>query len=228
MRSCFLFVFVVGTTLLCAQTSSAPSSSAPSPSSQNSQAANSNSKGSQAPPNPAPQNQPSASQAPKASNPNLTPPHSDSVSADALDDTPGESSSQDNPVDLAPPKDDAKAHRNSSGLVTDTSTGDAPVNEVRPWDPHKATKDIEVGDFYFRQKNYIGAEGRYREALYYKNNDAIATYQLAVCLDKMNRPDEALEEYEAYLRILPDGSKAGRAKKAIERLTSASDTKPAK
>lgn len=227
MRSWFLLVLLVGGTILWAQTSSTPSNSAPSPSSQNSQAGNSTSSGSQAP-SQAPQSQPSESQAPKASNPNLTPPHSDSVSADALDDTPGESSSQDNPVDLSPPKDDAKAHRDSSSLVTDKGTGDPTINEIRPWDPHKATKDIEVGDFYFRQKNYTGAESRYREALYYKNNDALATYQLAVCLEKMNRPDEALEEYEAYLRILPDGPKAAKAKKAIERLTSAADSKPIK
>jgi tetratricopeptide (TPR) repeat protein len=224
MRSCFLFL-LVGATVLWAQTSSTPSHSAPSSSSQNSQAADAAANRNQLPQNPTPQNQPSENQSPKASNPNLTPPRSDSVSANALDDTPGESSSQDNPVDLSPPKDDAKAHRDSSTLVTDTGSGDTPANEVRPWDPHKATKDIEVGDFYFRQKNYIGAESRYREALYYKNNDAIATYQLGVCLEKMNRPDEALEEYEAYLRILPDGPKAGKAKKAIERLTSAADSK---
>lgn len=102
------------------------------------------------------------------------------------------------------------------------------MNEVRPWDPHKAMKDIEVGDFYFRQKNYLGAESRYRDALYYKDNDAIATFQLAVCLEKMDRPDEALEQYQSYLRILPDGPKADKAKKAIERLTAAANAKPAK
>jgi hypothetical protein len=228
MRGWFLLVFIVGATVICAQTSSTQSNGAPSPSSQNSRAADSTSNRSQLPPNPMPQNQRSESPAPKASNPNLTPPRSDSVSADALDHTPGESSSQDNPVDLSPPKNDAKAHRDSSSPVTDTGTGDASIDQSRPWDPHRAMKDIEVGDFYFRQKNYVGAESRYREALYYKNNDAIATYQLALCLEKMNRPDEAVDEYEAYLRILPDGPKAGKAKKAIERLTSAADSKPIK
>ena len=53
--------------------------------------------------------------------------------------------------------------------------------------PHKAAKDIEVGDFYFKKKNYAAAESRYREALYYKDNDAIATYHLALCLEKLDR-----------------------------------------
>lgn len=89
---------------------------------------------------------------------------------------------------------------------------------THPWDPHKAAKDIEVGDFYFKKKNYAAAESRYREALYYKDNDAIATYHLAICLEKLDRPDQAREQYESYLKILPYGPEAENAKKAIERL----------
>jgi tetratricopeptide (TPR) repeat protein len=225
MRSCFLFVLLVCTTGLWAQSSSTPAASSPSSSSQNSQAADATSKPGQSSPSPS-SNQAPTTEVPKSGNPNLTPPRSDSVNVNSLDDTPGESSSRDNPIDLSPPKDDAKSHRNSSSLVTDSGTEDG--NEVHPWDPHKAMKDIEVGDFYFRQKNYVGAESRYREALYYKDNDAIATYQLALCLDKMDRPDEALELYQSYLRILPNGPKAEKAQKAIERLTAGANPKPAK
>ena len=85
-----------------------------------------------------------------------------------------------------------------------------------------------MGDFYFKRKNYIAAESRYREALYYKNNDAIATYRLAESLERLDRPDDARAEYESYLRILPDGPEAEKAKKAIERLkNSAANAKPA-
>jgi len=98
----------------------------------------------------------------------------------------------------------------------DEGSGDA--GEIHPWDPHKAAKDIEVGDFYFKRKNYRAAEDRYREALYYKDNDAIATYHLALCLEKLDRPDEARSQYESYLKILPYGPEAENAKKAIERL----------
>ena len=103
------------------------------------------------------------------------------------------------------------------------------VGEFHPWDPHKAAKDVEVGDFYFKLKNYVAAESRYREALHYKDNDAIATFRLAVCLEKMGRPDEALEEYESYLKILPYGPEAKDAKRAIDRLKNpAANEKPAK
>ena len=155
------------------------------------------------------------SKAPPASNPKLAPPRSDRVDASTLPDD-GMSSSKDTQIDLSPPADDAKAHPKSSEILMDEGSEDA--SNVHPWDPHKAAKDIEVGDFYFKKTNYTAAESRYREALYYKDNDAIATYHLAQCLEKLNRPDEAREQYESYLKILPYGPEAENAKKAIERL----------
>jgi tetratricopeptide (TPR) repeat protein len=157
--------------------------------------------------------------------PNLAPPRSDSVNADSLDNGPGESSSKDTQVDLSPPPDDAKGHPHSSDVLKDEgSSGD-----VHPWDPHRAAKDIEVGDFYFKRKNYRAAEDRYREALLYKDNDAIATYRLAICLEKMDRPDEAIAEFESYLQILPHGPQAGDARKTIDRLKgSSASVKPTK
>ena len=159
--------------------------------------------------------------------PDLTPPRSDTVNVKDLGDEPGESSSKEDPVDLSPPADDAKTHPHSSEVLEDEGSGD--TGEILPWDPHKAAKDVEVGDFYFKKKNYIAAESRYREALHYKDNDAIATYRLAVCLEKMDRGDEARAEYESYLKILPYGPEAADAQKAIERLkTHAASAKPTK
>jgi tetratricopeptide (TPR) repeat protein len=163
-----------------------------------------------------------------ARNPNLAPPRSDSVNAASLGDDAGESSSKNSQIDLSPPPNDAKEHSGSSDVLTNegpAAGGD--TTEFHPWNPHKAAKDVEVGDYYFKRKNYVGAESRYREALLYKDNDAVATYRLAVCLEKMNRRDEALAEYEGYLKILPSGPEAAEAKKAIERLKSpAESTKP--
>jgi len=114
-------------------------------------------------------------------------------------------------------------------IDAEESSGDVDVREFHPWDPHRAAKDVEVGDFYFKRKNYRAAEDRYREALLYKDNDAIATYRLAICLEKMDRPDEARQEYESYLRILPYGPEAADVKKALARLKSpAANAKPAK
>jgi Tetratricopeptide repeat len=152
--------------------------------------------------------------------PDLTPPRSDRVNAGDLGDDLGESSSKETKVDLSAPPDDSKTHPQSSDELMDAGSGAS-----HPWDPHKAAKDIEVGDFYFKvKKNYRAAESRYREALYYKDNDAIATFRLAICLEKLDRPEDARAEYESYLRILPHGPEAETARKAIERLKSPAAT----
>jgi Flp pilus assembly protein TadD len=189
MRTVLLALLISGSVAVCAQNSSAPDSTS------------SKSK--------------ESSQSTPARSPNLAPPRSDRVDASTLPDD-GQSSSKSTQIDLTPPADDAKAHPKSSDILMDE--GSAEAADTHPWDPHKAAKDIEVGDLYFKKKNYSAAESRYREALYYKDNDAIATYHLALCLEKLDRPGEAREQYGNYLKILPHGPEAENAKKAIERL----------
>jgi tetratricopeptide (TPR) repeat protein len=168
------------------------------------------------PAQPAPANDP-----PKKRVPSMQPPRSDRVQADDLGQGVGDSSSKDTQVDLSPPVDDAKAHPQSSAALADAeaaSLGTGGVAEFHTWDPHKAAKSVEVGDFYFRRKNYRAAEDRYREALRYKDNDAVATIRLAECLEKLGISDDALAEYQSYLKILPHGPQASEAQKAIDRL----------
>jgi len=133
-------------------------------------------------------------------------------------------------VDLSPPSGDAKAHPESSTAVADAEAAIVSrdgVSEFHSWDPHKAAKSVEVGDFYYKRKNYRAAEERYREALRYKDNDALATIRLAICLEKLGILDDARAEYESYLKILPYGPESEQAQKAIDRLKAqASATKP--
>ena len=82
----------------------------------------------------------------------------------------------------------------------------------------KPQKDVEMGDYYFRRKNYRAALDRYKEALYYKENDAIATYRLAVCQEKIGDTLEARKNFEQYLKILPEGPLAKDARASLEKL----------
>src|SRR6266566_2162398 len=129
-----------------------------------------------------------------------------------------ESSSKDTRIDLTPPKDDQKNHPLSGVAVSDAEESASDVQEFHPWDPHKAAKDVEVGDFYFKRKNYRAALERYKEALVYKQNDAIANFRLAECQEKVGNPAEAVTHYGEYLKILPHGPFAADAQKALERL----------
>jgi tetratricopeptide (TPR) repeat protein len=209
MRSLLLLLVVASTVGVCAQTGSSNPPASKSHETESTSA------------------KPTAPQTP-----NLAPPRSDSINADSLGDESGTSSSKDTLIDLSPPEGDAKAHPQSSEILMDAerSSGNPDVGEFHPWNPHKAAKDIEVGDFYFKRKNYRAAEDRYREALFYKDNDALATFRLAICLEKMDRWDDARKEYESYLRILPHSPQAEEVRKAIDRLkgTAAASAKPNK
>ncbi len=131
------------------------------------------------------------------------PPRSDTLA-------PDESSSKQTEIDVSPPPGDEK----HSGA----DLSDSELNEFHPWDPHKAMKCIEVGDFYFKQGNYRAAISRYQEALEWKPNDAEATYKLGEVQEKAGDVPAALENYQAYLKILPNGPYAEKAQKGIDRL----------
>jgi tetratricopeptide (TPR) repeat protein len=138
-----------------------------------------------------------------------------------------ESSSRDARIDISPPKDDSKNHPGSRDAVADfdVDVKDKPdesgVAEFHPWNPMKALKDIEVGDFYFKRKNYKAAVERYKEALYYKDGDATASFRLAECQEKLGDKAEAKKYFDQYLKILPDGPLAKDAHAALDRLAKA-------
>jgi tetratricopeptide (TPR) repeat protein len=131
------------------------------------------------------------------------PPRSDQLA-------PDESSSKQTEIDVTPPKGDEKH----------PGADESELSEFHPWDPHKAAKCIEVGDYYYKQGNYRGAISRYQEALEWKPKDAEATYKLGEVQEKTGDVKAALENYQAYLKILPKGPLAEKAQKGVERLKS--------
>jgi len=108
----------------------------------------------------------------------------------------------------------------SGAAISDANDAASDVQELHPWDPHKAAKDVEVGDFYFKKKNYRAAIERYKEALFYKPNDAVANFRLGESLEKTGNSHEAATHYQEYLKILPHGAFSADAQKALDRLKS--------
>jgi Tfp pilus assembly protein PilF len=130
---------------------------------------------------------------------------------------PGESSSRDSQIDLNAKPENAQPEP----VETDE-------RELTPWDPHKAAKDVEVGEWYLKIKNYRAALERFNHALQYKPNDAEAIYGLAVTQEKLELLSLASQNYRKYLEILPNGPKAKEATEGIARLGSqAATVKPA-
>jgi tetratricopeptide (TPR) repeat protein len=134
------------------------------------------------------------------------------------------SSSREDVLDLSPPKDDLKDHPGSAAAMAreaeEENAANGDVQEFHQWNPMRALKNVEVGDYYFKRKNYRAAMDRYKEALFYKENDAVATFRLAVSQEKLGDKTGALNNYTAYLKILPHGPFADEAQNSIGRLSS--------
>jgi tetratricopeptide (TPR) repeat protein len=130
--------------------------------------------------------------------------------------TEGESSSKDTKVSLAPPAGE-------EGLAPGLDPSDSNVREMTPWDPLKADKNVEIGNYYMTQKNVPAAISRYREALYWKQDDAIAHLKLGQALEADGQYAEARINFEAYLKILPQGKFAPLAHKSLNHMKGKAD-----
>jgi tetratricopeptide (TPR) repeat protein len=131
---------------------------------------------------------------------------------------PGESSSRDTRIDLTPPKDDDKNHPKTGAPAPGFGDESADVHELHPFNPYRANKDNEVGDYYYKRKNYKAALLRYQDALAFKENDALANFHMAQCYEKLDQPEDAITHFKEYLRILPEGPLSKDAKKALAKL----------
>lgn len=147
-----------------------------------------------------------------------TPAKSQSEDEQSSGDTANGASSKESRGDTSAPLGDLQEH-------PDSEPGEA-TSEMHVWNPHKADKDVEVGDFHMKRRNYPAAESRYREALVYQNNNAPAMYGLAQALEKEKKNAEAVQFYELYLKTMPHGPQAENCKSALQRLSaSATDAK---
>jgi tetratricopeptide (TPR) repeat protein len=87
-----------------------------------------------------------------------------------------------------------------------------------PSDDELAAKDIDVGYYYLKDKNYRAAESRLKEALDLKPDASVALIGLAQAQQKLGERDAARQNYEAYLKLDPDGPYTDKVKKALAEL----------
>jgi tetratricopeptide (TPR) repeat protein len=130
----------------------------------------------------------------------------------------GESSSKDAEIDPS------SAARTRPEAVANPNAVDEKA--FRPYDPHRAAKDLEVGNFYLKVKNYRAALERFNDALLYKPDDAESIYGLAVTQDKLDLPDKARKNYSRYLETLPHGPHARDCEDALKRIDAHMATVP--
>jgi hypothetical protein len=85
--------------------------------------------------------------------------------------------------------------------------------------PKLAADDVHVGQFYLNREDYKGAYARFKEATQVDPENPDAVFYLAQAAQRINRKDEAAQNYQLYLTALPNGPKSKEARKALRDLT---------
>ena len=94
------------------------------------------------------------------------------------------------------------------------ATPQKPMSE----DEQQAAKDIEVGYYYLREKNYRAAKSRLKEAVEIRTDSPEALIGLAQAQQKLGKRNDARQNYEAYLKLNPNGPDAEKVKNALAQL----------
>jgi len=90
------------------------------------------------------------------------------------------------------------------------------MSHIHSKDPTK--EDVNVGTYYLQSGDYVGAYARFKEAatLHPENTDAM--FGLAEAARHLKKTDEAIQNYRVFLDVVPSGSKAKEARKALASL----------
>ena len=106
-----------------------------------------------------------------------------------------------------------------TALLVSAAAARAQEQAEVPYDRLKAEKNIEVGRYHMKRKNYDAAIERFRDATRYRPDYALPHFLLAEALEKKGEPVEALKHYREYLKIAPKGQFAGDSWRRIEVLS---------
>jgi tetratricopeptide (TPR) repeat protein len=123
---------------------------------------------------------------------------------------PQESSSK--PADAPPapqPKPPAKSNK-------DTATKSAPDQPA--WDPLRAEKDLEVGQYYMKRGDYDAAIDRFNDAVEAKPGFAVPFKYLGEAQEKKGLKKQAIKSYTRYLDLYPRAEDAEKIRKRIDKL----------
>jgi tetratricopeptide (TPR) repeat protein len=111
--------------------------------------------------------------------------------------------------DAAPAKKPAKKNADNAAQ----SASDQPT-----WDPLRAEKDLEVGQYYMHKGDLDAAIDRFQDATTAKPGYAIPFRYLGEAQEKKGLKKQAIKSYQRYLDIIPHADDAERVKKRIEKL----------
>jgi predicted Zn-dependent protease len=83
------------------------------------------------------------------------------------------------------------------------------------FNPLQATKEMRIGEYYFKKKSYRAAANRFREATHWNPSFPDAFLRLAETEEKLNDRKAAHEAYAKYLELNPTAKDAESIRKKI-------------
>jgi tetratricopeptide (TPR) repeat protein len=108
------------------------------------------------------------------------------------------------------PKKDAPA---KTGVAAAEDSKDQPI-----WDPQRAEKDIEVGQYYMKRGDVDAAIDRFEDAIIAKPGYALPYRHLGDAQEKKGLKRQAIQSYTKYLDLYPHAEDAAKIRKRIEKL----------
>ena len=124
-------------------------------------------------------------------------------------DQPPESSSK--PADAPNP-----AKKPDKKNKPDSATQSSPDQPT--WDPLRAEKDLEVGQYYMRKGDVDAAIDRFQDATTAKPGYAIPFRYLAEAQEKKGLKKQAIKSYSRYLELYPHAEDGEKIRKKIDKL----------
>ena len=121
-----------------------------------------------------------------------------------------ESSSK--PAEASPPK------KTDAKKKPDSATQNAPDQPA--WDPLRAEKDLEVGQYYMRKGDIDAAIDRFQDATTAKPGYAIPFRYLGEAQEKRGLKKQAIASYSRYLDLFPHAEDGDKIRKKIDKLRS--------
>jgi tetratricopeptide (TPR) repeat protein len=86
------------------------------------------------------------------------------------------------------------------------------------FNPLQASKELKVGNYYFKQHKYRAAAQRYVEATKWDGTLAEAYLRLGEAKEKQHDKKGAAEAYTKYLEVAPEAKDATEVKKRLDKV----------
>jgi tetratricopeptide (TPR) repeat protein len=178
--------------------------------------------------NPFPGDAPATPDAPKA------PPANDAAKANPFPgEAPGTSSSSSSSSSSSTSSSSSSSSASSSSGKPDDPDADPDDADPIPEKPRggrrllpkvaqsaeeREAEDLDVAHTYLQMGNFLASYLRAQDAVKSIPDDSAAHFALALAAQKMKKTDEAIAEYNAYLKLEPDGDQAKQARRALAEL----------